>query len=202
MKSFWSMLSDNSGQLQIIIAIVALVYAYKAYRNVLNQIDISNKQTDISIAQMDKLNNERMFELKLRLKIRLGEQSIFLQELNDSLNLLSNRLSIFMIQTKENFPESFEGLKGLEEIIRKQIEQGWNITSEHLKINEKLEQNLKLSNDVGDMEEILDEVEQNQIKFKSLERGIKVNNNTIDNFWYPMHSKDAMKGMMKLHNFE
>lgn len=55
---FWNMLSSNSGQIQILIAVVALIYAWKAYKKVLEQIDISRDQ--------DKKNYEqRNHEIKI-----------------------------------------------------------------------------------------------------------------------------------------
>ena len=47
--STWA--ESNSGQIQIIIALGAIWLAFKAYKQVLEQIEISNKQTDISIKQ-------------------------------------------------------------------------------------------------------------------------------------------------------
>lgn len=41
----------NSGQIQIVIGFVALIFAYKAYRKVIEQIDFSNKQMQLSIKQ-------------------------------------------------------------------------------------------------------------------------------------------------------
>lgn len=64
----WSVFGDNSGQIQIVIAIGAIGLAFMAYRKVLEQIGISNKQTKISREQIDRLNKERLFEVILRLK--------------------------------------------------------------------------------------------------------------------------------------
>lgn len=77
----WDWLGANSGQVQIIIALIAFWLAYVVYRKVLEQIEISNKQTylsnkqlTISNQQMEKLNTERMFEIKLRLRVAINEQ--------------------------------------------------------------------------------------------------------------------------------
>ena len=77
----WDWFGDNSGQVQIIIALIAFWLAYVVYRKVLEQIEISNEQTYlsnkqlmISNQQMEKLNTERMFEIKLRLRVAINEQ--------------------------------------------------------------------------------------------------------------------------------
>lgn len=76
MAHWWDVIGKNSGQIQSIVAIVALIVAIVALFKVLKQIDISNDQTKISIEQMDKLNKERVFELRLRLRVEIFNQIV------------------------------------------------------------------------------------------------------------------------------
>lgn len=55
--STWA--ENNSGQIQIVIAVAALIYAWKAYHKVLDQIKISNRQEQTA-------NDQRGFELKIQ----------------------------------------------------------------------------------------------------------------------------------------
>jgi len=50
--SAWAWLGSNSGQIQIIIGLFALWFAYIAYRKVLDQIKISNDQTKLTQTQI------------------------------------------------------------------------------------------------------------------------------------------------------
>ncbi|WP_180025248.1 hypothetical protein [Acinetobacter sp. YH16049] len=55
----WEWLGDNSGQIQIIIALGAIWLAFKGYKKVLEQIQISHKQTEFAVRQEElhlKLN--------------------------------------------------------------------------------------------------------------------------------------------------
>lgn len=51
LKNIWQYLIDNSGPIQIIIALIALLLAYYAYKKILKQIEISMDQTYITIKQ-------------------------------------------------------------------------------------------------------------------------------------------------------
>ena len=53
--STWA--EGNSGQIQIVIAVVALFFAFLGYKKVLEQIEISNKQDR-------EAEEKRFFELK------------------------------------------------------------------------------------------------------------------------------------------
>ncbi len=55
----WEWLGNNSGQIQIIIALGAIWLAFKGYKKVLEQIQISHKQTEFAVRQEElhlKLN--------------------------------------------------------------------------------------------------------------------------------------------------
>lgn len=73
--AFSTWVENNAGQIQIGIGLFALILAILGYLKILKQIDISNTQTDSSIAQTKltikqivQLNHERQFELRFNLK--------------------------------------------------------------------------------------------------------------------------------------
>lgn len=51
LKNIWQYLIDNSGPIQIIIALIALFLAYYGYKKILKQIEISMDQTNLMIRQ-------------------------------------------------------------------------------------------------------------------------------------------------------
>lgn len=66
LSKIWAWFGSNAGQVQILIAVVALVYARRAYLKVVEQIAISNKQTQKAIDQEVIANKQRIFELRLK----------------------------------------------------------------------------------------------------------------------------------------
>lgn len=196
----WKWFEDNSGQIQIIIAVPALIYAWKAYHKVLHQIDISNQQTTISIAQMDKLNNERLFELKLRLKIRIGEQSRDLRELQDASNNLSSRLQVLSIDTKENHPKSFDAIEGMIKVWRESITSAWDLVGTKIKENNGYLEKIATTTDIVFMEEILDKIEQNQFIYQAKIHEIRNLDEHVTKVWKPMNV-GVMEAMKSIHNF-
>lgn len=72
--STWA--EGNSGQIQIVIALVALFFAFQGYRKVLKQIEISNMQ------DMEAEKN-RFYELKLNLIKAVNDESSRVQFLHD-----------------------------------------------------------------------------------------------------------------------
>lgn len=66
LSKIWDWFGSNAGQVQILIAVVALVYARRAYLKVVEQIAISNKQTQKAIDQEVIANKQRIFELRLK----------------------------------------------------------------------------------------------------------------------------------------
>jgi len=198
----WNWFDDNSGQIQIIIAVVALIYAWKAYRKVLHQIDISNQQTAISIDQMDKLNNERMFELRLRLKTRIGEYSKALGQLSEACNAFSSRLQALTIDIEKNNPESLEVILLFEVTQRDYIlAKGWDFISEQRpKVNNFLN-NITKTRDISFMEGVLEEIEQDQIKYDSICSEIRNADKFIDQLWIPLNSADMYEAIRRMNNF-
>lgn len=182
--STWA--ENNSGQMQIGIAIIALIYAFKAYRKVIHQIEISDKQTFLTIAQMTKYNEERVFELKLRLKIRIGEHFKTLMELQDACNDLSLRLQELSIDTQTNHPSSFEAVELMIKGFRDSIHSTHDLISEKIGENSSHIKSISATNDLFFIEEILDKVEQNQDIYNSKMREIKNINSNVNNIWLPM----------------
>jgi len=204
----WGMLGGSSGQIQIFIALMALAYAYKAYKKVLEQIDISNKQTDlslqqteISLQQMDKLNQERLFELRLRLKIRIGEHSNALMELQDASNNLSSRLQILSIDTKDNHPGSVDAIEGMIKNWRESITSAWDIVGTKLNENNAYLERIATTTDIVYMEEILDKVEQNQLIYQAKMRELRNIDEHVTKVWMPMNMA-VMEAMKAMHNLK
>lgn len=198
----WGWMGSNAAQIQTIFAFVAIVYAWKAYRKVLHQIDISNRQTDISIKQMDKLNEERLFELRLRLKIRIGEHSKTLMELQDATNDLSLRLQALSIDTKENHPESLDTIEGMIKYWREtSIQSAWDIIREKIQENNEYLKRIATTKDISFMEEILDKVEQNQVIYQSKMHEIRNLDAQVTKVWMPMNM-GISEALKRMHNFE
>ena len=204
----WGMLESSSGQIQIFIALMALGYAYMAYQKVLEQIKISNKQTDlslrqteISIKQMDKLNQERLFELRMRLKIKISEYSNALMELQDESNNLSSRLQILSIDTKSNHPGSVDAIEGMIKNWRKSINSAWDIVGAKLKENNAYLERISTTTDIVCMEEMLDIVEQNQLIYQAKMRELRKIDDYVTKVWMPMNM-GVMEAMKAMHNFK
>lgn len=200
----WECLDSNSGQIQIIIAVAALIYAWKAYRKLLKQIKISNWQTDlslqqtkISIAQMEKLNNERFFELKLRLKIRIGEQLKTLSELQEAQNALSSKLQGLSIDTQANSPGSLDAIKNMEKLHRENLVQGWDfIQKQQIELKE-LSDRIVTTSDISFMESVLEDIEHKIIECNSMWRGIKNMNENIDMMWVTVNGMSPIEALRR-----
>lgn len=182
----WNWIGSNSGQIQILIAVVALIYAWKAYHKVLHQIEISDRQTNLTIDQMTKYNKERAFELRLRLKIRISEHFKTLMELQDACNDLSLRLQELSIDTQTNHPSSFEAVEAMIKGFKSSISLTRDLISEKISENSSYIKSISATSDLFFIEEILDKVEQNQDIYNSKIREMKSINLNIENIWLPM----------------
>lgn len=200
--NFSTYVERNSGQIQIVIGVVAIWYVLKQIKISNNQTDLSLEQTKISIAQMDKLNNERLFELRLRLKIRIGDHSKTLMELQDATNDLSSRLLALSIDTKENHPESFDVIEDMIKCWREtSIQSAWDIIKEKMQENREYLDRIAKTKDISLMEEILDKVEQNQVIYQSKMREIRSLDAHVTKVWMPMNM-GISKALRRMHNFE
>ena len=198
----WAWLGSNSSQVQTFIGIIALGFAVLAYFKVLKQIKISDRQTNLTIQQMTKYNEERVFELRLRLKIRIGEHSKALMELQDAANDLSLRLQALSIDTKENHPESLDAIEDMIKIWRgTSIQSVWDIIGEKIKENNDYLQKIATTKDISFMEEILDKVEQNQVDYEFKMREIRNLDAHVTKIWIPMNM-GVMEAIRTMHNFK
>ncbi|MNR85209.1 hypothetical protein D3C71_1566790 [compost metagenome] len=89
--SAWAWLGSNSGQIQIVIAVIALFFAFLGYRKVIKQIEISNDQTKISLDNQALTNKQNQTDLRLHI---IG----ILLETFDKLIALKNELSTIISQ--------------------------------------------------------------------------------------------------------
>lgn len=182
----WDWLGANAGQVQTFIGVIALSFAVLAYFKVLKQIKISDMQTNLTIDQMTKYNNERVFELRLRLKIRINEHFKTLMELQDACNDLSLRLQELSVDTKTNHPSNFEAVDVMIKGFRDSISSTHDLISEKVSENSSHIKSIGVTSDLSFIEEILDKVEQNQDIYNSKMREIKNINSTVNNIWLPM----------------
>ena len=91
LSSAWTWLGSNSGQIQIVIAVIALFFAFLGYRKVIKQIEISNDQTKISLDNQALTNKQNQTDLRLHI---IG----ILLETFDKLIALKNELSAIISQ--------------------------------------------------------------------------------------------------------
>lgn len=109
---FWNMLSDNSGQIQILIAVVALVYARRAYLRVVDQVGIS-------IYQDKEAYKQRNYELKIEVLNHYLKMSntvnLKLKSLNEFVHGINNTLE------GENTEIEKQQLQELLSIVNKKI---------------------------------------------------------------------------------
>ena len=198
----WEWMGSNSGQVQTFIGIIALGFAVLAYFKVLKQIKISDRQTDLTIQQMTKYNEERVFELRLRLKIRIGEHSKALMELQDAANDLSLRLQALSISTKEKHPENLDAIEDMIKSWREtSIQAARDIIGEKIKENSDYLQKIDITKDISFMEEILDKVERNQVIYQSKMHEIRNLDAHVTKIWMPMNM-GVMEAMKTMHNFK
>ncbi|MCO8073145.1 hypothetical protein NI470_05370 [Acinetobacter lwoffii] len=173
--STWA--ESNSGQIQIMIGVIALGFAYKAYKKVLEQIEISNKQTDISIkqngidAKLATLNllNENIknnIDMLKQVPLLVGELEIIKKQLEEKgekekAEIVMN--NIVMLTNQENtISKSKNELAAMTEKfsnISHSNEEEWN---EYLKI---LYENLIGStNSLGDYHMLIHSIEKIKIE--------------------------------------
>lgn len=183
----WAWLESNSGQVQTFIGIIALGFAVQAYFKVLKQIKISDRQTDLTIQQMTKYNEERVFELRMRLKIRIGEHSKSLMELQDACNDLCFRLQELLIDTQKNHEESFDTIEVMVKPFRDNINSARAIVSQKLQENSSYLNESTTTSDISFMEDVLDKIEQNQLIYQDELRKIKSDDTQITKIWMPMN---------------
>jgi hypothetical protein len=126
-SKIWDWFGSNAGQIQIVIAVVALILASLGYKKVLTQIEISNKQ------ELEAEKN-RFYELKLNLIKAVNDESSRVQFLHDefinSVDMYFLCKQTFQIRSKElnSFLDDFfkevlsdRGFKNLD-VLKKRME--------------------------------------------------------------------------------
>lgn len=93
--SFSTWVESNAGQIQILIGLIALAFAVLAYRKVLEQVEISNGQTNLTLKQMTSLNKERQADLKISLLSELNIQIRQLIEIKHNYDKLTIDINNF-----------------------------------------------------------------------------------------------------------
>lgn len=207
---FSNWVESNSGQIQILIGLVALFLAVLAYFKILEQIQISNKQTNLSIdqtnitiKQMEQLKNERFFELKLRLNIRTREQQKELSSILENFNRLSARLTCFEEDIRKNYPSSSDGVKGIIDVYRTTITNSFKFATDHFKIVKELQDTIISTKELEKMEEVFYNVEKNQKLYDGSWITIRSIDKTIDDLWIPLNATnetDMIRKIGKLGN--
>lgn len=133
--STWA--ENNSGQIQIIIAIVAIYMAFIGYQKVLEQISLSKEQAEEDY-------NQRNYELKvdaINLVLRIGDlMHQRLISLYETKNAIENSLNDYNINDSE--------YKDLE-VMQTEINKGIEVTEEFL---EKINASAKIINKKEDFD--------------------------------------------------
>lgn len=190
---FSTWVENNSGQIQILIALVAIGLAIMAYKKVLEQIDISNKQTEVSIAQMNLLNKERVFELRLRLIARISEQMITLGDLDNVYATTQNKLNSLFLKSLNFDSEVIDKIDLFEREKRTILIKGRFFVVEYKKKIDDLLNKVDNTREIDLMESVLEEIEQYQIIYNSKFSELKFINQIIEYMFMGLDTPDPMK---------
>ena len=173
--------SEIIGIVQIVIAIGAIGLALKAYQKVLEQINISNEQTQISIDQMDRLSKERLFELKLRLIMKIGDYRNDLKQLNKKLDDTSEQLFLLSMNMEEKYPEhSHNTINGLTTSWWKDLKLWMDSIIKQQSYLSVCFKNVRKTDDILFMEEVLETIEIDRMKYNSILNGLEYINEKIN----------------------
>ncbi|MCL8264244.1 hypothetical protein [Acinetobacter baumannii] len=173
--STWA--ENNSGQIQIVIGFLAFFLAYKGYKKLLEQIEISNKQEKEG-------EKTRFYELKLNLIKAVNDESSKVQLLHDEfLNsvdtyfMCRQNFSISSSELNQDINSFFEevlsdrGLKNLD-VLKKRMEflddtfiqiRNPNLRTEHIEkiLNKIFESDLiieQIKSDLSRMRHLVDSI--------------------------------------------
>lgn len=155
----WGWLGNNAvGLIQIGLAIIALIYAFKAYRKVLHQIKVSDKQTDLTIDQMTRYNNERLFEIGIRVKESILNQTGELKNLQREFTYVELQYAKLSKKLKfERIDEDYELLNDKEasqlsrQYLKDKLSENRQIVFERIKYLDEL---YLIVNDVDDYKKL------------------------------------------------
>lgn len=171
--STWA--EGNSGQIQIVIAVVALILAIFGYKQLIQQ---------------------RSFELRIMLSTRISSNFIELREISDSCNKLSQRLYAFSLDVQKNHPESFAAIDSMVTANREPIAKWWEFINDEFNKNKEYK---KVKTDFKEMEMIIEQLESKQNEYNVIWNGIKNINKTIDSLWIPLNSADLYEANRRLN---
>lgn len=136
----WGWLGQNSGQVQIVIAILAFILAYIVYRKVLEQIKISNRQTEISNNQISIANEQRKFELQLTLVSMLYEHLVKTSKLKNRAEILLKNYETYIksLYEKEDSTPVVEKLEGVKKCLGTLIKSLSDVGAYYKKISDSI----------------------------------------------------------------
>lgn len=198
--NFSTWVEDNSGQIQILIGLVALAYAYRAYWKVLHQIEISDIQTNLTIEQMKKLSEERLFELKLKVTSRISDNLKLIREMQEQSNYLSGRLQVLLIETDQNYNQSLGAIQSITIIHRQTIQKAWDMVKKESERIRELKSQINEYSDIMEIENVLMKIEQNQFQYDAMFFELKDVDKSVDVFWYGLKTGDTLAASKILNN--
>ncbi|ENW81320.1 hypothetical protein F909_02611 [Acinetobacter sp. ANC 3929] len=181
-------LSEIIGLIQIAIGIIAIVLAILGYRKVLKQIDISNKQTNLTIAQVNSLNKERQADLKISLLSELNlqiKQLIEIKHNYEKLTIDLGNLLILLNTDPVKFANVISNMPIFEQIFERT----------------KSERTIVVDNRLKGLEELYDDIYGNEVDVSTLEKTIQdtyKNNREIDGITVELNQ--ILLAMEKLEN--
>lgn len=188
--------ADVIGIIQIAVGVIALIVAIVALFKVLKQIDISNKQTKISIAQMDKLNEERVFELKLRLISNINQHTASLRKLKSGYESLDRWRKILLVIAESENPDKVDHIKDNEGMVGRAIEKQSEFSCEY---QEELKQMLLEidDSDISRMENMLSTTVKKQKEIDIMLDALESMNKTLENNFIMVVEKEPLKALLK-----
>ncbi|WP_436462764.1 hypothetical protein [Acinetobacter seifertii] len=168
--SFSTWVESNAGQIQILIGLIALAFAVLAYRKVLEQVEISNGQTNLTLKQMTSLNKERQADLKISL----------LSELNIQIRQL--------IEIKHNYDKLTIDINNFETLLNTDVNRYSNLISnmpmfKQIFNKSKTEKIMIVDTRLKDMKDLYEEIYTKETDVNTLENTIQQtykNNREID----------------------
>nr|WP_314523783.1 hypothetical protein [uncultured Acinetobacter sp.] len=193
-------LSEVIGIVQIIIGISAIGLAIFAYLRVLEQIKISDIQTNLTIDQMKKLSEERLFELKLKVTSRIGDNLKLIREMQEQSNYISGRIQVLLIETEQNYNSSLEAIQSVSNIYRQTIQKAWDMVAKEAERIKELKSQINEDSDIRSIENVLMKIEQNQFQYDAMFFELTNIDKSIDKFWYGLKTGDTLAASKIINN--
>lgn len=147
--STWA--ENNSGQIQCLIATVALYFAFQGYRGLLSQLKISNKQEQIA-------NGQRSFELYTKIISEFGQAYYLAKQSITKYKDVMADYELFIKELTKNKGDEVL-IERLKEIIKTLKEQEASVKSMENRIANMLKDFKKAKNsDIGSMRNVLEKL--------------------------------------------